>query len=124
MTSTEEFAKAVLKVVISQILQSMGYQTVEPRALEVLVDVAVACEYLLRILAHAFKKCINTHFSFQSSKDIDELGYRSAQFTTLAHRTEPNFFDVAAALSEMAANMKQLETFAQFADELPFAHSK
>jgi len=96
MNSSEQYAREATKIVIAQVLKSQGFTKIEPQALHTLTDILLAY--------------------------IDEIGFKSHQYTELAHRTESNFFDITAALEEVLCPFKSLSQYLQYGEELPFAH--
>jgi hypothetical protein len=92
-SSSEQYARAALRVAVAQICQSFGFTRISPRALHALTDVVrttLSLSHATLWLSHRVCCQVITY--------IDEIGVRSRQYAELAHRTESNFFDLGASV--------------------------
>lgn len=88
-----KFTKQTLKVVVSQICQTIGWHSIHTTSLEVLIDV------LHRYLAELAKT---------SHVYADQFG-----------RTRPNLDDVGLAFNELGIELRELEEYVDYVDSVP-----
>ncbi|GAB4856657.1 hypothetical protein Ancab_014571 [Ancistrocladus abbreviatus] len=110
-----DYSRAVSRVAVSQICQSVGFECVKESALEALSDVAV--------------------------KYIFDLGKLASSYANLAGRSECNVFDIAKGLEDLGSStgflgasqvdhcsmglgfLNEVVEFVEKAEDIPFAHS-
>ncbi|XP_055615586.1 nascent polypeptide-associated complex subunit alpha, muscle-specific form [Toxorhynchites rutilus septentrionalis] len=89
---SQEYTHQLLKVVVAQICQTIGWHSIQSTPLELLVD--ILDQYL---------------------KDITRLTHR---YSELYNRTEPNLDDVALAYREVGLNLSEVGEYVQFVDPI------
>lgn len=93
---SERYTHQLLKVVVAQICQTIGWNSIQSTPMELMID--ILDQYL---------------------RDITRVTHR---FAELYNRTDPNLDDVALAYREMGMNLGELQEYLQFVDpiERPF----
>ncbi|KAL9695729.1 hypothetical protein quinque_015014 [Culex quinquefasciatus] len=93
---SERYTHQLLKVVVAQVCQTIGWHSIQSTPLELLID--ILDQYL---------------------RDITRLTHR---YSELYNRTDPNLDDVALAFREIGMNLGELQEYLQFVDpiERPF----
>uniref|UniRef100_A0A1Q3G264 Putative transcription initiation factor tfiid subunit 3 n=1 Tax=Culex tarsalis TaxID=7177 RepID=A0A1Q3G264_CULTA len=93
---SERYTHQLLKVVVAQVCQTIGWHSIQSTPLELLID--ILDQYL---------------------RDITSLTHR---YSELYNRTDPNLDDVALAFREIGTNLGELQEYLQFVDpiERPF----
>lgn len=112
---SDEFGRAVSKIAVAQICESVGFESFQISALEALSDVAV--------------------------RYLRDLGRTSAFYANLAGRTESNVFDVVRGLEDLGSSqgfsgasdvshciaesgtVRELVEYVDSAEEVPFAQT-
>eukprot|EP01133_Synstelium_polycarpum_P011637 gene11637-13587_t len=92
---SENYARALCKVVIGQITRGFGFAAIHQSALDAMTDI-------MRLY-------------------IEEIGTRAHEYSELASRTDSNFHDVHQAFQDMSIDMNDLYQYLIHADEIPFA---
>jgi transcription initiation factor TFIID subunit 8 len=91
----ENFSRELVKVVIAQITQALGFHAIQQSASESLADI-------LQLY-------------------IEEIGYSSHLYAEQASRIESNFYDISQTFQDLGVSIQDLYTFQTQADEIPFA---
>ncbi|XP_055546353.1 transcription initiation factor TFIID subunit 3 [Wyeomyia smithii] len=88
----ERYTHQLLKVVVAQVCQTIGWHSIQTTPLELMMDILD-----------------------QYMRDITRLTHRYAE---LYNRTDPNLDDVALAYREMGINLGDLQEYLQFVDPI------
>ncbi|XP_053685698.1 titin [Sabethes cyaneus] len=88
----ERYTHQLLKVVVAQVCQTIGWHSIQSTPLELMMDILD-----------------------QYMRDITRLTHRYAE---LYNRTDPNLDDVALAYREMGINLGDLQEYLQFVDPI------
>ncbi|XP_037925919.1 transcription initiation factor TFIID subunit 3 isoform X3 [Hermetia illucens] len=91
----EEYTKKVLRIVVAQICQAIGWHTIQSTPLELLTDIL--------------------------HKYTQELAVRSFRYTQLYSRTEANLDDVGLAFRDLGVNIPDLLEYINNVDSVPCA---
>lgn len=91
----ENFSRELVKVVIAQITQALGFHGIQQSACETLADIMQLY--------------------------IEELGYSSHLYAEHATRTESNFHDINGSFEDLGVSVTDLFTFITQFEEIPFA---
>ncbi|XP_058445008.1 transcription initiation factor TFIID subunit 3-like [Malaya genurostris] len=89
---SERYTHQLLKVVVAQVCQTIGWHSIQSTPLELLMD--ILDQYL---------------------KDITRLTHR---YSELYNRTDPNLDDVALAYRDIGINLGDLQEYLQFVDPI------
>jgi len=90
----EEYSRQIVKTVIAQITQGMGFHAIQQSACDALSDI-------LQLY-------------------IEEIGYAAHLYAEHASRTECNFHDICRSFEDLGVSLQDLYTFAVHSDEIPF----
>jgi len=90
----ENFARELVKVVIGQITQGMGFHSIQQSACDALSDILTLY--------------------------IEEIGYSSHLYAEHASRVESNFHDINRAFEDLGVSFQDLHAFATQVEEVPF----
>lgn len=89
----EKFTKQALKVVVSQICQTIGWHSIQTTSLEVLIDVL--------------------------NRYLEELSRATHLYADQFGRTRPNLDDLGLAFAEMGIELRELEEYVDFVESVP-----
>ena len=89
----EGFTKKALKMVVSQVCQTIGWHAIQTSSLEVLIDVL-----------HRY---------------LEEIARTSHLYADQFGRTRPNLDDLGLAFSAMGVEIKQLEEYIEYVESVP-----
>ncbi|XP_006813742.1 uncharacterized protein LOC100372715 [Saccoglossus kowalevskii] len=92
----EGFTRSLLKVVVAQICQSLGWQAVQ----------TTPCDLLTDILERYIGKLAETTHSYAEQYN----------------RTEPNLDDLSYAFRQLGISIAELEDYTNVVEQIPFAH--
>lgn len=90
---SEKFTKQTLRVVVSQICQTIGWHSIQTSSLETLIDVL-----------HRY---------------LEEIARTSHLYADQFGRTRPNLDDLGLAFNEMGIELKELEEYVDFVESVP-----
>ncbi|XP_063699454.1 transcription initiation factor TFIID subunit 3 [Culicoides brevitarsis] len=93
--SNQAYTNQLLKVVVAQICQTIGFNSIQSTPMEVMTDVL-----------HNY---------------IRELCVLTKDYAEHYNRTEPNLEDVTLAYREMKINFNELREYMEYVDPIPFA---
>jgi len=91
----ENYSRDLVKVVIAQITQGMGFHAIQQSACDALADI-------LQLY-------------------IEEIGYSSHLYAEHTSRVESNFHDICRSFEDLGVSLQDLYTFAANSDEIAFA---
>jgi len=91
---SENFARELVKVVIGQITQGMGFHSIQQSACDTLSDILTLY--------------------------MEEIGYSSHLYAEHASRVESNYHDINRAFEDLGVSIQDLHAFATQVEELPF----
>ena len=83
----DDFAVAALRIIVAQMCQVLGWNSIQPVALDILVE--LLHKYLLK------------------------LGCTTSEYALLANRTEPNLNDLWSTVNQLKINLEEIRSFVQ-----------
>lgn len=116
MSSTlTNYARALVKVAVGQILQTVGFQTTQAAALDILVEVLERYVLLISRTTHDFAELGEYYISL-----IFELYTYLMLSRIIANRTEPTLDDLACAFERHRVSLGELDEYINWVDTPEF----